>query len=140
MNSYKQGSQHSILPSNKSPSQKSLNKVNTSKYKTTNIPSKIKPNIKSASNIWLHAHIVNKTGSHITASYTTTTTQYTSTHFTSDPSRSTYNPLSYINTNKLLKKLELEKLNYAVARADSNTPKREQAIVLLPVDGLLIKD
>jgi len=132
MNSYKPGSQPSTMPSNKSPSQKSLNKVNTTKYKTTNIPSKTKPNVKSASNISLHAPIINKTGSHIAANHTTSTTQPTTTHSTSDTSRSTQNPLSSIDTNN--------KLNYALATANSNTPKREQAIVLLPVDGLLIKD
>jgi len=74
-----------------------------------------------------------KTSIPFTANHSThTTTQPTSTLSTSDASRSTLNSSSPIGTHN--------KLNYALATTNSNMPKREQAIILNPVDGLLIKD
>ena len=132
MNTNKPGSQPSKMPTTQPSSLKSLNKVNTIIHKTTNISSKTKLNTKPTTNITSHTHVINKTSLLIVTNHTTSATQAISTLSTPDASRSTHNPLLPNGTNN--------KLNYALATANPNTPKREQAIVLHPVDGLLLKD
>jgi len=119
--------------SSKSSSLKSPNILNTTNYKSTNTSFKTKLNPKPASSIPLHASSIKKTSSLIATNHSTfTTTQSTTSLSTSEVSRSTHNPLPSIVIHN--------KQNYALATANSITLKREQAIVLNPVDELLIKD
>jgi len=142
MNSNNLGSQPRKSLSNRTPSSISLNKGNVIQNKP-NIPTKAKTNIKTVTNTLSCTHnINNKTGSSLTTNRTTTTHTPDISSATTHSTLPTSGDSHATNNDNTLStdKNTINKLNYALATANSNTPKREQAIVLHPVDGLLLKD
>lgn len=86
------------------------------------------------------ALISSQTGSQYNSNPTTFTTHSLSTSSSGTLFSSSTPVDNHTPANVLSSKNANNKLNYALATANFNTPKREQAIVLHPIDGILLKD
>ncbi|KAE9537552.1 hypothetical protein AGLY_006575 [Aphis glycines] len=143
MNSKNLGSQPRKSLSNRTSSSISLNKGNAIQNKP-NTPTKTKNNTKTVTNTLSCTHnINNKTGLSLSSNHTTTTHTPFISSATTHSTIPTYSVNSHATNNDntlFTDKNTNNKLYYALATSNSNTPKREQAIVLHPIDGLLLKD
>lgn len=143
MNTNNLGSQPRKSLSNRTSSSTSLNKRNAIQNKP-NVPTKAKNNTKTVTNTLSCTHnINNKTGLSLSSNHTTTTHTSVISSATTHSTLPIYSVDSHATNNDNIlftDKNTNNKLNYALATANSNTPKREQAIVLHPIDGLLLKD
>jgi len=127
-----------MFPSRTTPSN-NTKKVNINTPKTTNVQTKINLNSKHTTNTSSRALIVSQTGSQ-SNSYTTTTNTHSPSTSSTDTLTTSLPVDNHTPANALASTNANNKLNYALATANSNTPKREQAIVLHPIDGILLKD
>lgn len=140
MHSNIQGPQPKKMFSSRTTPSFSTKKGNINTPKTTNVQTKINLNSKHTTNTSPRTPIASQTGSQSNLNTTTTTTHSPSTSSTDILSTSSTPDDNHTPANALASTNTNNKLNYALATANSNTPKREQAIVLHPIDGILLKD
>lgn len=141
MNTNIPGPQPKKIPPSRITPSNIIKKVIINTPKAKNVQTIINPNTKPTNNISPRALIASQTVSQSNSNPITTTTTHSSststtgTLFTSSTPDDIHTP-----TNESAPKNTNNKLNYALATANLNTPKREQAIVLHPIDGILLKD
>lgn len=135
------GSQPKKMFSSRTTPSNNTKKGSINTPKTTNVQTKINLNSKHTTNTSPRTLIASQTGSQSNSYTTTTTTTHSSNTSSTDTLTTSSSPDdNHTPANALASTNANNKLNYALATANSNTPKREQAIVLHPIDGILLKD